>query len=149
MKNKHIKHLRTYFIVFFICAFLFAFVTKAQDMIASAPDMSNAQDKHVPPTQPSNVPYETSFTGEYVCLPHKDTSGPQTLECALGLKLDDNTYIATDISSLFNSNQNPNFKTGSRLQVKGTFVPIEQISTDHWQKYGIKGILQVKEVLKI
>lgn len=33
-----------------------------------------------------------ALSGEIVCLPHKDTSGPVTLECAYGLLADDGRY---------------------------------------------------------
>jgi hypothetical protein len=36
----------------------------------------------------------TTVTGNLTCLPHKDTSGPTTLECAFGLKGDDGRYYA-------------------------------------------------------
>lgn len=32
------------------------------------------------------------FEGIVVCLPHKNTDGPHTLECAAGLKTDNETY---------------------------------------------------------
>lgn len=35
-----------------------------------------------------------SVKGELVCLPHKDTDGPQTLECAYGFKAEDGKYYA-------------------------------------------------------
>lgn len=35
-----------------------------------------------------------TITGTPTCLPHKDTSGPTTLECAIGLKGDDGRYYA-------------------------------------------------------
>lgn len=38
------------------------------------------------------------FDREYTCLMLADTTRPQTLECALGLKLDDGTYHAVDLS---------------------------------------------------
>lgn len=33
-----------------------------------------------------------TVTGTVTCLPHKDTKGPQTLECAFGIKADDGKY---------------------------------------------------------
>lgn len=40
-------------------------------------------------TEDSNY---VTITGTVLCLPHKDTSGPQTLECAYGLKDSDGKY---------------------------------------------------------
>lgn len=42
----------------------------------------------VPPVGP------ISIEGTMVCLPHRDTEGPQTLECALGLQDDTGRYFA-------------------------------------------------------
>jgi hypothetical protein len=35
-----------------------------------------------------------TITGEFLCLPHKNTEGPQTLECAFGIKDDEGNYYA-------------------------------------------------------
>lgn len=47
-----------------------------------------------PPTQNPPTNEVITVEGEAVCLPHKNTEGPQTLECASGIKLDDGTYYA-------------------------------------------------------
>ena len=97
---------------------------------------------------PTEVPPITTGTstvtlrGEYVCLPHRDTSGPQTLECALGLKADNGLYYALDTSRVASSSVIAT-NTGTRLVVEGVIVPIETISSDWWQKYAIRGIIQV------
>ena len=58
---------------------------------------------------PFNPPYESPQTpadnramleGEFVCLPHTDTTGPQTEECAFGLKTADGKYYALDLGPL-------------------------------------------------
>lgn len=51
----------------------------------------NKQDMKKPPTNNSKVLLE----GATACLPHKDTSGPQTLECAAGLKVGNVYYALT------------------------------------------------------
>jgi hypothetical protein len=133
-----------------VLMFFSAFVLKTIAMTTPPTDQIAVPEAVPQPTTPQvQVPYEASFTGEYICLPHKDTSGEQTLECALGLKVDNGLYIAMDMSELLQSNQGTQFTTGSKLLVKGTFVPIEQISTDHWQQYPILGILKVKEASKL
>lgn len=35
-----------------------------------------------------------TMKGKVVCLPHKNTGGPHTLECAIGLQNDNNKYYA-------------------------------------------------------
>ena len=37
---------------------------------------------------------QVSVRGEMTCLPHKDTSGPQTMECAFGLKVSEEEYYS-------------------------------------------------------
>ncbi len=42
--------------------------------------------------QPIQKDGHVNLTGELVCLPHKNTDGPQTLECAVGFKSGDDYY---------------------------------------------------------
>lgn len=91
-------------------------------------------------------PYRATLTGEYVCLPHVDTSGPQTLECALGILLDDGSYYAIDFNLL--SEGTPTFQTGDRITASGVVTPIERVSSDHWKKYPILGIFSVTDSLQ-
>ena len=99
------------------------------------------------PTEPAVTErYRATLTGTYVCLPHKDTSGPQTLECAFGIKTDEGDYYALDLSMV--SQEVPNLTTGTRLRATGTVTPIEMLSTDQWQKYPIKGIFSVVDSLQ-
>ncbi len=95
----------------------------------------------------SYAPAPITFTGEYLCLPHKDTTGPQTMECAFGLKTDTGTYYSLDFSRA--SFSVDAFKTGDRLSVTGTVTPVEALSSDHWQKYPIVGILSVMSAEKV
>lgn len=92
-------------------------------------------------------PYLATLTGEHVCLPHRDQSGPQTLECALGIKTSTGEYYALDLNKL--SPNTLDFATGDNLKVTGTVTPIERLSSDHWQKYQVTGILTVDSVEKI
>ncbi len=98
---------------------------------------------------PSSVPFEgyegqsqpVRLTGVYTCLPHRDTSGPQTLECALGLQATDGEYYALDFSMY--SEEPPNVQTGATISANGIFTPIEALSMDYWWKYDIKGIFSI------
>ncbi len=93
----------------------------------------------------SEVPQKIVVEGVWECLPHKDTSGPQTLECGFGIKADQNgAHYALDLQSL--KEYPVNFPTGSRIRVEGTFVPVEQLSSNAWQKYPIKGIISVTKI---
>lgn len=98
---------------------------------------------------PNDPPREQTIEGEYVCLPHKDSDGPQTLECAFGIRLNDNSYVALDMGNLLHTDINAKLQIGSRIKVSGLYVPIEQINTDMWQKYPLKGIMKVNTIENI
>lgn len=93
------------------------------------------------------APKLITLQGEYVCLPHKDTSGPQTLECAYGIK-SKGLFYALDLNPL-GSDAVFDFQTGKKVEVEGTFTPIEYLSTNHWQKYNVKGIITVESLKNI
>lgn len=86
------------------------------------------------------APYQGTLTGEYVCLPHRDTRGPQTLECAFGLKTATGEHYALD----FGEKPPTDFKGGQTVTLSGTITPIENLSSDQWQKYDIVGIFSSK-----
>jgi hypothetical protein len=89
----------------------------------------------------NEVPKELTVEGEYICLPN----GPQNQECAKGLKLQDGTYIVTDLTGLGDNN----FQEGMNVRITGLYVPAEQLNTDIWQKYNIKGIIKGSKAEKI
>lgn len=87
--------------------------------------------------------YRGTLTGEVVCLPHADTDGPQTMECAYGLRTDTGEYYALDFTLL--SQEFTPVETGERFTANGTITPVEMLSSDHWQKYAIEGIFSVTD----
>lgn len=100
----------------------------------------------VPPSDQADVaPQRVTLTGEYTCLPHRDTGGPQTMECALGMKADDGNYYGLDFNFL--ETGVPALATGDRFSARGLVTPVEMLSTDHWQKYQMKGIFSVTDSL--
>lgn len=96
---------------------------------------------HIPKTE--NISQRTMLIGEVVCLPHKDTSGMQTMECAYGIKTDDNMYYVLDNG--FMSSAPIEYTTGDRIQARGIITPIERLSTDKWMKYNVQGIFSVTD----
>jgi hypothetical protein len=90
--------------------------------------------------------YRGTLSGEVVCLPHRDTDGPQTLECALGMRTEVGEHYAVDFSMM--SQENPGLETGDRFTANGLITPIEMLSADHWQKYDIEGIFSVTDSVK-
>jgi hypothetical protein len=108
------------------------------------------QNETVPTLAPTvaaipDVPYEAQLEGSVVCLPHKDTSGPQTLECAFGLQTAENEYYALDA----NGQNPPPFNTGQRIRATGIITPAEMLSSDHWQKYNMKGIFSLRSEVEV
>jgi hypothetical protein len=57
-------------------------------IMESSPEQCMTPDgKHF--TNPNSI---ATFEGTAVCLPHKDSNGPQTLECAVGIKTNDGKF---------------------------------------------------------
>lgn len=109
-----------------------------------------AQNNLVPqPSEEQMVtePYRATLSGEYVCLPHKDTNEPQTDECAFGLKTDGGEYYAIDFYLM--SQMHKPLSVGDRLSAAGVVTAIERLSSDHWQKYDVKGIFSVTDSLVV
>jgi hypothetical protein len=88
--------------------------------------------------------YRGTLEGEYVCL-GDGTLGPA--ECEKGLLLDDGSLYAIDLALL--SQQAPALIVGNRLVASGVITPIELLSTDHWQQYGVTGIFSVTDSLEV
>lgn len=93
---------------------------------------------------PSDITaYRGTLTGTHVCLPHADTTGPQTMECAIGIQTDAGEYYALDFTLM--SQTQPDVQNGDRFTATGLITPIELLSTEHWQKYAIEGIFSVTD----
>ena len=91
--------------------------------------------------------YRATLTGEYLCLPHVNNSGPQTMECALGLRTDSGEYYALDFALM--SQEATELMTGDRISANGLVTPIEMLSTDHWRQYPLEGIFSVTDSLQV
>ena len=87
---------------------------------------------------------DVTLKGSFVCLPHKNTSGPQTTECAQGLKAEDGSYYAVDMRAVSDI-PGFNFPSDRAITLEGKFVPTEALSTDIWNRYSIKGIIIVSK----
>lgn len=96
------------------------------------------------PTQEIFERKPATLTGEVVCLPHKNTSGPQTLECAIGLFAADGNYYALDTNLV--PQDTSLLTTGNTIQASGIVTPIELLSTDQFMKYDVKGVLLVESL---
>lgn len=94
----------------------------------------------------SQLPQRISVVGYWECLPHKDTSGPQTTECAFGIVIDQSDgHYAIDTRLM--STYPVDFPTGTKVRVEGVLTPVEQLSSI--QKYDIDGVLSATSITKI
>lgn len=93
----------------------------------------------------AQAPRHATLSGMSVCLPHRDASGPQTMECALGLKAPDGTHFALDLSVL-QTEAFWDFPTNEEVVVEGTLVPLDDIDGHTWNVYDIAGQLRVTSV---
>ncbi len=82
-----------------------------------------------------------TLSGTYECLPHLDTTGPQTEECAFGFVTDDGVHYAVNFGASPDAMQQ--FQGGAHVTAEGFVVPKEALSTDEWQKYNMKGMFTI------
>jgi hypothetical protein len=87
-------------------------------------------------TRPIEGNQEVSFEGLLVCLPHKDMDGPHTLECASGLRTDDQKYYSLSSQA---SDTTLSEATGSDRRVRIDGVLKKETDT----KYQREGIITV------
>lgn len=101
-----------------------------------------AARKPASPTLPpgKNYGHTIHISGRIVCLPHKDTSGPQTMECAYGLHGDDTYYyglLGLDQERLIDGTISPQ----KYVSVVGT---LQRPATN--DKYDIYGSIDVDNI---
>jgi hypothetical protein len=94
----------------------------------------------------SELPQRRTIIGYWECLPHKDTTGPQTLECAFGIAVDQSDgHYAIDTRLM--ATYPVDFPTGTKVRVTGVVTPANQLSSI--QKYDIDGIISATTIEKI
>lgn len=96
----------------------------------------------------STPPQRVSVEGMWECLPHRNASGPQTLECAFGIALlqsDGHLAISTNLMSSYPVD----FAVGTQVRVEGIFVPKNQLNTNMWNIYDIDGIVEATSITKL
>lgn len=97
-------------------------------------------NKALTETQDS-TPKNVTLSGTYVCLPHADTTGPQTEECAFGIKTDEGDYYAVNFGA--SADAMAQFQSGAHITAEGFIVIREALSSDQWAKYNMKGIFTI------
>jgi len=85
--------------------------------------------------------------GRITCLPHTNTDGPQTMECAFGFKTTDGVYYALDGGDM--PDQITTTPTDQDVRIEGRFTPVSELSADYWQRYPIIGIITVTAIENI
>lgn len=127
-------HVFALFILATILIFILNFTVGNQ---ANAPKPVTQQNNS---SQPDDGTFLT-IVGEFVCLPHKDTTGPVTQECASGLKSEDTYYALSDGTpdqSLISKGV-----TGTLVRVGGTF---KARSDSNYKDIGILTITSLEPV---
>jgi hypothetical protein len=102
--------------------------------------------KQSPDTLFDATPQQVVLSGTYVCLPHLDTSGPQTEECAFGLEGDDGNYYAVNFGA--SADSMAQFQSGAHIRAEGFVVAKEALSASQWQQYNMKGIFTITAILE-
>lgn len=100
-----------------------------------------------PPDSTTAEPYRATLSGEYVCLPHKDTTGPQTLECAFGLRTEEGKYYGVDLYAM--SQEHDPLAVGQHISANGLVTPVERLSSEQWQKYDVVGTFSITDSLVV
>lgn len=85
--------------------------------------------------------------GTFACLPHKNTTGPITLECAFGVKSDAGGYYAID-GTLLATTVMTELATGERIVLEGVLVPVDKMAAG-LQKYDVKGQIRAASLGRI
>jgi hypothetical protein len=117
-------------------------ISKNVPPTCETPDGRQFTQPGAPTLTPSTVNLNI-FNGSVACLPLKDTNAPAAEVCIYGLREGDGTFYAVDTAAL-TPGILAKYSPDASVQIEGLMVPIEAISTDVWQKYNIKGIIQAK-----
>ncbi len=100
---------------------------------------SGVMPNYSPVPNASSEGVSITISGVTICLPHKNTSGPQTLECALGLEGDDgNNYGLNDPGWKFLIGTG----NGVKVEITGT------LTRKGDSKYDSAGIIEIENLTK-
>ncbi len=115
------------------------FVVVAGVMYRSVPEET------VVPLDPT--PRSVTLSGTYVCLPHADTTGPQTEECVFGIQTDDGEYYAVNFGASAQAMEQ--FQSGVHVRAEGFVVIKEVLSTNQWEQYTMEGVFTVTNIVEV
>jgi hypothetical protein len=91
------------------------------------------------------TPKKVTLTGTYICLPHKNKTGPQTEECAFGIKTNTGDYYAVNFGQSAQAMEQ--FQNGETITAEGFTVIKEALSTNYWDKYDMEGIFTITKII--
>lgn len=120
--RKQTPHNPKYIVILVVLA-VALFVGAMFAIIAATKDKNNSVPR---------IGEQITIEGEFVCLPHKDTGGPQTLECASGIKTDSGEYYGLQFDM---TEKLP--PSSGRLRVTGTLE-------DQQGSYDSEGLVRVE-----
>ena len=137
IKKLTVKSIFVFFISLFFTSAVAVFAEESTDTVTSYP---------VPPARVRGEEVRegrmVSMEGELTCLPHRDSSGGVTMECALGLYGKNGNYY-----SLENLNQDDfvsgRLRTGQIVRVTGMLIP------DSSGPYAIAGSINVRSLVRL
>lgn len=112
------------------------------------PEVLNTDNPNLPREEGVPTGETISVTGIWECLPHKVQGEVQTLECALGVAVDQSdAHYALDLSAY--SGLADNLPTGTHIRVTGK--PVSQNSSNEFafRTYPIDGIIAVTSIEEI
>jgi hypothetical protein len=115
MKTAHVSKIPLKYLIV-----LLLLVIALVGSLALLPSQKSLSEDKQEPKPSQTVEKIITVEGTAACLPHKDTTRPQTMECALGFKADDGTYYALRDNSSDYSGIN-SAGTNKRLRVTGVF----------------------------
>jgi len=102
------------------------------------------RDKQV--TLPDSSVIPVTFSGVYECLPLLHPPELEQIECTFGILSDDGSHYAVNFGQSADSmNQ---FKNKEHITAEGFIVLKESLSTNHWDKYNMKGIFTVTRIIR-
>ncbi len=94
----------------------------------------------------SEIPHRQTIVGYWECLPVADTSTEHTLECAIGIAVDQSDgHFAVNTALM--SQYPVDLPMGTKVRVSGVITPANQLSST--QKYDIDGIINATVIEKI
>ncbi len=94
----------------------------------------------------SEIPHTQTIIGYWECLPVKDHTIEHTLECAIGIAVDQSDgHFAVNTSLM--SQYPVDFPTGTKVRISGVVTPVNQLSSI--QKFDIDGIINATVIERV